>query len=146
MKILKKTAAARAKPVKRAAIRPPMPEDMAAKGLAAFFKIAERWGLKAEEQMILLGEPARSTFYNWKKGQVGAISKDTLERLSYSAGIYRALRILIPNDDVADAWIKQPNLAPIFNKQPPATLMLDGSVAGLYRVRQYLDAQRGGWA
>ena len=118
---------------------------LAHKGLAAFFRIAERWQLTARQQQIVLGQPARSTFFKWKSGQPGAIGKDTLERLSYIVGIYKALQILIPRADLADAWITRPNDAPLFNGQPPIAMLTEGSVASLYRVRAYLDAQRGGW-
>ena len=115
------------------------------KGLGAFFRIAERWQLTARQQQIVLGEPARSTYFKWKSGQPGALGKDTLERLSYVAGIYKALQILIPRADLADAWMTQPNDAPLFNGQPPLAMLTEGSVASLYRLRAYLDAQRGGW-
>ena len=119
--------------------------QLAHKGLAAFFRIAERWQLTAQQQQTVLGQPARSTFFKWKSGQPGAIGKDTLERLSYVVGIYKALQILIPRADLADAWITSPNDAPLFNGQPPIAMLTEGSVASLYRVRAYLDAQRGGW-
>ena len=35
--------------------------------LRTFFRIAETWRLSVAEQMTLLGFPARSTFFNWKK-------------------------------------------------------------------------------
>jgi len=120
--------------------------DMTRKGLAAFFRIAEAWTLSANEQQTLLGQPARSTYFKWKAGQAGALGKDTVERLSYIVGIYKALHILIPRADLADGWLRQANDAPLFKGQPPLGLLLDGSVASLYRVRAYLDAQRGGWA
>jgi hypothetical protein len=118
---------------------------LASKGLAAFFRIAEGWGLSAVEQQVVLGQPARSTFFKWKAGDAGTIGRDTLERLSYVVGIYKALQILIPQRDLADAWISNPNDAPLFNGQPPLALLMEGSVASLYRVRAFLDAQRGGW-
>lgn len=123
----------------------PSPADLAHKGLAAFFRIAERWQLTAQQQQVVLGQPPRSTFFKWKSGQPGALGKDTLERLSYIVGIYKALQILIPRADLADAWITSPNDAPLFHGQPPIALLTEGSVASLYRVRAFLDAQRGGW-
>ena len=119
------------------------PQVLAAAGVRGFFGIAKKWGLGEKESLVLLGEPSRTTYYNWKKGEVGKVSKDTLERLSYLVGIYKALRILIPNDDLAHAWVKRENDAPLFAGQAPLQLMLTGSVADLYRVRAYLDASRG---
>jgi len=121
------------------------PQSLAAAGFRGFFGITEKWGLGEKENLVLLGEPGRATYYNWKKGAVGKVARDTLERLSYIVGIYKALRILIPNDDLANAWVKRENDAPIFAGQAPLQLMLTGKLADLYRVRAYLDANRGGW-
>ena len=68
---------------------------------------------------------------------------DTLERLSYLLGIYKSLQILLPETQAADAWIRQPNKAPLFGGRSALERMLSGQVADLYVVRQYLDAQRG---
>lgn len=96
--------------------------------------------------MKLLGSPARSTFYYWKHAQDVGLPQDTLERLSYVFGIYKALQILLPRPDAADTWIRKPNTAPLFGGRSALDRMLSGQVADLFLVRQYLDAQRGGWA
>jgi hypothetical protein len=114
--------------------------------LRAFFRIAELWDLSVAEQMLLLGVTARSTFFKWKKDPEVELSKDTLERVSYLLGIYKALQILLPDPRAADAWIRQPNQAPLFGGQTALARMLSGHVADLFMVRRYLDAQRGGWA
>lgn len=120
-------------------------DSLAAAGLRGFFGIAAKWGLNEKDCLILLGEPSRATYYNWKKGEVGKLSKDTIDRLSYIVGIHKALRILIPNEEIACAWIKNANDAPLFAGQAPLVLMLSGSLVDLFRVRSYLDANRGGW-
>ena len=61
-------------------------------------------------------------------------------------GIYKALQILLPDGQAADAWIRQPNTAPMFGGRSALDRMMSGQVADLFVVRQYLDAQRGGWA
>ena len=114
--------------------------------LRAFFRVAGLWGLTVEEQMQLLGLTTRSTFFNWQKDAEVSVPKDTLERISYILGIYKALQILLPNDKAADGWIRRPNTNPIFGGRSALDRMLSGLVADLYVVRQYLDAQRGGWA
>jgi hypothetical protein len=96
--------------------------------------------------MALLGASARSTFFKWKKDQDGHLSLDTLERISYLLGIFKALHILLPHEDAADAWVKKPNAAPLFAGKSALDRMLSGRVSDLYVVRQYLDSQRGGWA
>lgn len=114
--------------------------------LRTFFRIAELWGLSVNEQMTLLGVTGRSTFFNWKKDPNAIVPKDTLERISYILGIYKGLQILLPDEAAADAWVKRPNDAPLFSGQSALSRMLSGQVADLFVVRQYLDAQRGGWA
>lgn len=125
------------------------PAELAAHASAALrtvFNIAQAWGLSARETRILLGSPPESTFYKWRSGKVGIVSRDLLERASYLLGIYKALQVLLPVPSAADAWIKRPNDAPLFNGRSALDLMLSGNVADLYLVRQYLDAQRSGWA
>jgi len=125
-----------------------MQPDMAAlsgPALRTFFNIAEAWELGAEEQRKLLGGMPPATFYRYRKNTDAApLSRDTLERISYILGIYKALQILLP-DQAADKWIKKPNAAPIFGGQRAIDRMLAGNVADLYQVRQYLDGERGGW-
>ena len=75
----------------------PNSRDMAAAGLRAFFNIARDWGLNTDAQMVLLGTPGRSTFFKWKSApETADLKRDTLERLSYILGIYKALQILLP--------------------------------------------------
>ncbi|MBN8771011.1 MAG: DUF2384 domain-containing protein [Thiobacillus sp.] len=128
---------------------PPKPSsrDLSAAGLRAFFNIARDWGLSTDEQMVLLGAPGRSTFFKWKAApETADLKRDTLERLSYLLGIYKALQILLPAVAAADAWVKKPNSAPLFGGRSALDRMLGGNVADLIAVRQYLDARRGGWA
>jgi hypothetical protein len=125
----------------------PSSRDLSAAGLRAFFNIAHDWGLNTEAQMALLGSPGRSTFFKWKSAPDTAdLKRDTLERLSYILGIYKALQILLPDTAAADAWVKKPNAAPLFGGKSALDRMLGGNVADLVAVRQYLDARRGGWA
>ncbi len=120
---------------------------MSAAGLRAFFNIARDWQLSTDAQMTLLGAPGRSTFFKWKAAPESAdLKRDTLERLSYLLGIYKALQILLPDPAAADAWVNKPNDATVFGGRSALARMLAGNVADLYAVRQYLDAQRGGWA
>src|ERR1700722_12274810 len=121
-------------------------KELSAPALRAFFRIAELWKLSVAEQMTLLGITARSTFFQWKKHTSVELPKDTLERISYLLGIYKALQILLPDAQAADAWVRQPNHAPLFGGQSALQRMLSGQVADLFVVRRYLDAQRGGWA
>ena len=123
----------------------PSPEQMAAAGLRAFARIAEAWGLTVDEQLTLLGQPPRSTFFAWRKHpEKAALPRDTLERLSNLLGIYKSLQILLPEPTAADAWVRQPNSAAPFGGGTALQRMLAGNVSDLNFVRRYLDGVRGG--
>jgi hypothetical protein len=112
-------------------------------GLRAFTQIAELWHLSIADQLALLGITSRSTYFKWRKEPQPKLPRDTLERLSYLLGIYKALQLLLPDTHAADEWIRRPNDAPLFGGRSALDRMLSGNVADLFIVRQYLDAQRG---
>lgn len=121
------------------------PEELAAPGLRAFERIAQAWQLSIDEQLCLLGQPPRSTFFAWRKNSERAsLPRDTLERLSYLLGIWKSLQILLPDAGAADAWVRQPNAAPAFGGRSALARMLAGNVSDLHAVRTYLDGVRGG--
>jgi hypothetical protein len=120
---------------------------MSSAAIHAFQNIADLWQLSIEQQLILLGHVSRSTWFRWKKDPAQAkLTHDTLERISYILGIYKALTILLPDPQAADGWIKRQNQAVLFGGQSALERMLSGNVGDLLVVRQYLDAMRGGWA
>ncbi len=117
---------------------------IATAALQAFFNLSRHWQLSAKEERTLLGEPPESTFYRWKSDKTASrLSRDTLERVSYLLGIYKALNILLPSAHAADEWVRKPNAASLFNGQRALDRMLAGSLIDLADVRRYLDAQRG---
>jgi hypothetical protein len=124
------------------------PDDVAdgatrdAVALHVFFRLVELWGLTMEQARVLLGRPGRATLYNWKAGKVRSLPHDTLRRISYLLGVYKALQILYQDPGLADAWLKRPNTA--FGGQSALERMLAGDVADLAAVRAHLDAARGG--
>ncbi len=114
-------------------------------GLRAFARIAQAWGLSVDEQLCLLGQPPRSSFFAWRKQpDKASLSRDTLERLSNLLGIYKSLQILLPDAAAADAWVRQPNQAAPFGGRSALQRMLAGNVSDLNLVRRYLDGVRGG--
>ena len=121
------------------------PERMASAGLRTFARIAEVWGLTVDEQLRLLGQPPRSTYFAWRKQpEKAALPRDTLERLSNILGIYKSLQILLPDAAAADGWVRQPNSATPFGGGTALARMLAGNVSDLNLVRRYLDGVRGG--
>ena len=120
-------------------------QQMAAAGLRAFARIAQAWELSVDEQLALLGQPPRSTFFGWRKHpEKVTLPRDTLERLSNILGIYKSLQILLPEAAAADAWVRQPNSAAELGGGSALARMLAGNVSDLNLVRRYLDGARGG--
>lgn len=133
-----------------APLREPAPSDvlddsgaMSAPALRTFLRIADRWKLAAAERQRLLGLKPSTYFKYQRSPEHARLGRDTLERISYIFGIYKALQILLPRKEAADTWIRNPNGAAIFNGHAPLRLMLAGKVSDLYMVRRYLDGERG---
>jgi hypothetical protein len=124
---------------------PQVRREMSGPAMRAFFNIADAWSLHNEEQRALLGWPAESTFYKYKSGQVGTLPYDMLMRISLVLGIYKALRILYPENDLASRWVKLPNSNSLFGGKPALAFMSEAGIDGLYQVRRLLDGRRGGW-
>ncbi len=112
--------------------------------LRGFFQIMDAWGIGAEDARIILGSPAERTYYAWRKGGGVRVSEDTLRRIGYAAGIYKALQILYSNPKLADGWVRRPNKA--FGGQTPLERMRAGDVTDLAAVRNYVDAARAPWS
>ncbi|MCQ8870358.1 MbcA/ParS/Xre antitoxin family protein [Mesorhizobium sp. LMG17149] len=119
----------------------PAPNSQTPTPLSFFFILAEIWNLTTEQQMKLLGSPARSTYFRWRKDG-GDVSADTEERISHLGSIYKALRILLDSEEQAVGWIRKPNRH--FEGASVLEVMMTGKLSEIIRVRQYVDAQRGG--
>lgn len=126
-------------------VSPAVTQEQVSAGLRAFFNIADKWDIKPEQAMVLLGQPARATYYKWKKdgfhGRSSAL--DLATRIGYVLGIFRALEILYLTPQLADRWVTQPNAA--FGGQSALDRMMAGQITDLAAVRDYLDSVRGGW-
>jgi hypothetical protein len=111
---------------------------------AAFLRIAELWGLSPAESRVLLGSLPESTFYKYQKAPESArLSHDTLARISHLLAIYKAINLLLPRAESADAWVRRPNDAPLFKGRSALKYMLGGEFEDIAAVRRYVDAERG---
>jgi uncharacterized protein (DUF2384 family) len=115
--------------------------EAATTAFGVFLALAEQWRLSVDNQLILLGSPARSTYFKWKKDG-RQLPTDTEERISHLLGIFKALQILFPDPARADAWLSRPNQ--FFDGRSALDVMLGGALQDILLVRGYLDAQRGG--
>lgn len=118
--------------------RPELNIEAAMRG---FFLIMDAWKVSADVARNILGQPPERTYYHWRKGEGVRLPHDTLRRIGYVAGIYKALQILYSNPAQSDSWVNRPNQD--FGGQTPLQRMAAGDVTDLASVRAYLDSARG---
>jgi hypothetical protein len=118
-------------------------ERLSRAAIPAFFKLTRAWDLRDESARQLLGGVSNGVFYQLKRGDKKTLDQDKLTRISLLLGIFRALNILYARP-LADAWITLPNANPMFEGETPLLYATRGGVPALLRVRQLLDARRGG--
>lgn len=106
--------------------------------------LAEIWQLDADEASALLGDLSERTWFRLKKGQTAdALSQDVLMRISLLIGIFKGLRLVF-SEPLCDEWIRLPNRGAVFGGQTPIEMMIRGGIPAMVRVRQHVDALRGG--
>ncbi len=117
--------------------------DHAAVALKAFGRIAEAWGLKLDDAAAL-ADMSTST---WKRarnpGFKGDLTRDQMLRLSALVGIYKSLHLYF-DEAIADQWITLANTGPLFDGARPLDTMIEDGLPQFLRVRNYVDALRGG--
>lgn len=117
--------------------------DHEAVALKAYARIAQAWDLRLEDAAAL-ADMSTST---WKRarnpGFKGDLTRDQMLRLSALIGIYKALHLYF-DARLADAWITMPNTGPLFDGARPIDTMIEDGLPQFLRLRQYLDAVRGG--
>lgn len=128
----------RESPSPRAAI------ELQRSALLGFFRIMELWRVGNVGARAILGAPPERTFFAWKAGRARRLPEDTLRRIGYVAGIFKALQILYADPAQADGWLERPNAH--FGGQTPLARMCAGDVTDLAAVRAYLDAARAPWS
>jgi hypothetical protein len=118
-------------------------ERLSPSALRAFFNIMECWSVRDEDARMLLGGVSNGPYYQWKKEPERTLDTDTLTRISFLIGIFKALNIAY-GEKLADEWIKLPNTNRIFAGQTPLAFLLSGGLPAFQVVRRLLDARRGG--
>jgi uncharacterized protein (DUF2384 family) len=111
--------------------------------IVAFFAIVEKWQLRNEDAMALLGGTSNGRYFELKRGRKSVLSQDELTRISLLIGIFKALNILF-SQHLANQWTSRPNSNPMFNNAPPLELLTRAGVPGMIGVRRLLDSRRGG--
>lgn len=115
-------------------------EQLAGPGWRTFQNIAATWGLTTEQRCMVLGID-RASMDRLAANDGAMMTDDTLGRISYVLGIYKALHTLLPIPERADKWVSAPVSAPHFGGRTAIEIMTTGRVEDLAAVRAYLDAQ-----
>jgi len=106
--------------------------------IEAVLKISERWDLKSDDAMLLLGGISNGRYYELKKSRKGVLTQDELTRVSLLIGIFKALNILF-SEKLANQWVSRPNSNPMFKDQPPLVFLIQGGMPGMLAVRRLLE-------
>lgn len=111
--------------------------------IVAFFSIVDKWQLRNEDAMTMLGGISHGRYFDLKRNHKGLLSQDELTRISLLIGIFKALNILF-GQRLANQWTSRPNSNPMFNGAPPLQYLSRGGVPAMIGVRRLLDSRRGG--
>ena len=118
-------------------------ERLSSSAILGFFRLADLWKLRDEDARGLLGGISNGSYYSLKKHPAKVLDQDKLTRISLLLGLFKALNILYTKK-LADAWVQLPNSNPMFSGESPLVSMIRGGVPAMIRVRQLVDARRGG--
>ena len=69
-------------------------ERLSSGAVKAFLNIVARWRIRDEDARHLLGGISNGAYYQWKRQPERLLDEDTLRRISYLVGIFKALNIL----------------------------------------------------
>ena len=111
--------------------------------IVAFFSLVDKWQLRNEDAMAMLGGISHGRYFDLKRNHKGLLSQDELTRISLLIGIFKALNILF-GQRLANQWTSRPNSNPMFNGAPPLQYLSRGGVPAMIGVRRLLDSRRGG--
>jgi hypothetical protein len=117
---------------------------LSASALKGFFQLARRWELRDEDAKQLLGGVTNGPYYEMKRHPENRVlDADTLLRVSYLLGIFRALNSL-HGQPLADEWVSLPNSNRIFGGGTPLGYMIRGGLPAMSTARRLLDARQAG--
>jgi len=111
--------------------------------MKAFVRMMDQWQMSIADRCAILGDVPKQTYYKWARGAVGALSRDQLERIGITLGIYKGLQLLFSDEAGRLRWFKSPNEDYAFRGKSPSERLVDGGMTDLYAVRAYIDALRG---
>ena len=114
------------------------PEEAAAM-FRTVLHLFDRWGLRNDQKVILLGGVSERSIRRWRRQGVGRVPLDTIHRMNDLLGIHKALRSMFTEMPRSYGWVARPNQ--LFAGMTPLDVMLQGRPRDISRVRAYLDAE-----
>ena len=121
----------------------PAPAGEVATIVKAVTRAAEFWQLRNADAAALFDVPL-ATWNRMKSGQFrGALDRDKLMRASLIVGIFKGLRLLF-NGPLEHGWPGAVNAGPLYQGRSPVAFMIEGGIPAMMRVRDHIDALRGG--
>lgn len=118
-------------------------ERLSPDAVRAFFNIMARWRIRDKDARRLLGGVSNGAYYMLKKGGGRTLGEDTLRRVSYLVGIFKALNTLY-SEELADQWMLLPNRNRVFGGMTPHEYLMRGGMPAFATVRRLLDARQAG--
>ncbi len=124
-------------------VQPIAEADRIAVIVKAVVRAAKAWNLSNAEAAALFDVPS-ATWSRMKAGTYkGVLDQDKVTRASLLIGLYKGLRLLF-NGPLTHGWPKTANAGPGFNGKSPVQVMSEGGIPAMMKVRQHIDALRGG--
>lgn len=109
----------------------------------AVTRTADLWNLRNADAAALFDVPI-ATWNRMKAGQYrGTLDRDKTMRASLIIGIFKSLRLLF-NGPLEYGWPALKNSGPLYEDRTPVELMISGGIPAMMRVRDHVDAMRGG--
>ncbi|MGB7243467.1 MAG: antitoxin Xre-like helix-turn-helix domain-containing protein [Sulfitobacter sp.] len=127
----------------QAVVQPVAEGDKIAAIVKAVVRAADAWGLSNAEAAALFDVPS-ATWGRMKVGTYkGMLDQDKVTRASLLIGLYKGLRLLF-DGPLTYGWPKAANSGAGFNGKSPVQVMSEGGIPAMVKVRQHIDALRGG--
>ena len=120
------------------------PDQIKRVAIKATARLLDAWGIEVDPAGRLAGARSTRTWQRMKgENWPGELSQDQLTRMSALIGLYQGLHVYF-GIELADDWVKLKNDGPLFGGTTPLDFMLEGGIPAIIRVRDYIDALRGG--
>lgn len=114
-------------------------------GISACANIMKLWGFNQAEMAITLGTPKPTLQRYLASPEKTKLNRDALDRVSYVLNIHAGLRMFFSNPENIYGYINMKNSNPLFNSNPPKSMILEGSMENLIAVTKHIYALRGQW-